>query len=860
VSGDSTRTDARRGLQASEVAERRAQFGPNVLPPATPTPLWHRLGAQFVHFFAVLLWVAGLLAIIGGLPELGVAIFAVILLNGFFAFAQEHRAENAAARLRDLVPNTVTVVRDGVHVDIDAAGLVPGDIVVLVGGDRVSADQRVVDGHGLRVDESVLTGESLPVSVETGGMLRAGTFLVQGEGLAEVEATGSATALGRLAVLTRSVHRPATPLAKELHRLVRTVAVVAVSVGATFFLVVLMLDTPPSDGFVFAVGVTVALVPEGLLPTVTLSLAIAAQRMAARHALVRHLESVETLGSTTFICTDKTGTLTENRMNVVEVWTPRGTAVLRGSGYEPDAEVVVDAEAGPLVVDVAVTARRCSIGHAVWRDGNWVAQGDPMEAAIDALAHRLSAPVDREVADEPDLVRNAFDPGRRMMSVVTRRHVLVKGAPDSVLARCAGDHGKADAAVQSLSSRGLRVLAVATREIDGAPPADADAAERELRLLGLLGIVDPPRAGASEAIAGCRAAGIRVAMVTGDHPATAVAIADEVGLRLRSSPVLTGPDLPADEQLLAALVDRDGAVISRVTPEDKLRIAHALQSRGHVVAMTGDGVNDGPALQEADIGVAMGRSGTDVAREAADLVLLDDDFATILEAIRQGRATFDNARQFLGYHLTDNVAELTPFLLWAISGGRFPLALGVLQILALDLGTDTLSAAALGAEPPAGDTLDGPPAAGRLLNRRVAVRSFAILGPAEAACGIIAFLVSLAAEGWRPGDDFPTGAALAAASGATFATVVFAQTANAFASRSAWEPAWRLPLARNPYLLVAATLELAFAFAMLLISPIADLLDHRPPPLAGWVVAGLSVPVVLVVDAAAKAFRARTTD
>ena len=328
------------------------------------------------------------------------------------------------------------------------------------------------------------------------------------------------------------------------------------------------------------------------------------------------------------------------------------------------------------------------------------------------------------------------------------------------------------------------MLAVAGRAVDGEVPVSAESAERDLELYGLLALEDPPRADVREAIASCRRAGIKVAMVTGDHPETAAAIATETGLRNADDPVLLGHDLPDDEQVLGAVLDRDGIVVARVSPEDKLRIARALRARGHVVAMTGDGVNDGPALHEADVGIAMGESGTDVAREASDLVLLDDHFATIVAGIEQGRATFLNVRRFLTYHLTDNVAELTPFAVWALSGGRFPLALGVLQIIALDIGTDTMSAVALGAEPPSSNVLGRRPVSGRLLNQTVARRAFGLLGPLEALLSMTAFLVSLAAAGWTPGDSFPTGNALAAASGAAFMAVVFAQAGNAFACRS----------------------------------------------------------------------------
>jgi magnesium-transporting ATPase (P-type) len=842
------------GLSSAEAATRLRRSGLNVLPAPRRTPAWRQLVAQFVHFFAALLWVAGVLAIAGGLPELGYAIFAVVILNGVFAFAQEHRAERASQRLRDLVPHRAAVIRDGVRIDVDAAELVVDDVVVLEAGDRVSADLRVEEAHGLLVDESILTGESESVAVPAGGAVHAGTFVVEGEALGVITATGGGTQLGRVAQLTGTIERPATPLARELHRLVRMIAIIAVGVGAGFYGLMLLLGTSPTEGFVFAVGVTVALVPEALLPTVTLALAVGAQRMAGRNALVRRLESVETLGSTTFICTDKTGTLTENRMNVVEVWTAAGTVTISGYGYDPEADVEGDAAAITAVREAAVVALRCSNGRAVERDGVWQPQGDPMEVAIDALARRVGADVAGDVAADPDVARFAFDPRRRRMSVASARRVLVKGAPDSVAQRCTTADPGWEVAAERMSGRGLRLLAVATRTRQPDEPArpEVDEVERDLTLLGVLGIVDPPRPHARDAVTECRRAGIRVGMITGDHPATAVAIADATGLRLPSSPVLVGAELPDDDDLLAAMVDRDGVVISRVTPEDKLRILRALQSRGHVVAMTGDGVNDGPALQEADIGIAMGRTGTDVAREAADLVLLDDDFATIVEAVRLGRATFLNARQFLTYHLTDNVAELTPFLLWAVSGGRFPLALGVLQILALDIGTDTFSAAALGAEPPNATVLDTPPVSGSLLDRRVAFRAFAVLGPIEAMFGIVAFLASMVVGGWRPGEAFPDGSLLAAASGATFVTVVLAQTANAFACRSLELPAWRLPLFSNPLLLVAASVELAFAMSMLLVPPLADFLEHRTPPLAGWLVALAAMPAVVVADALVK--------
>jgi magnesium-transporting ATPase (P-type) len=840
------------GLTSEDARIRLDTSGPNTLPEATGTPVWRQLLDQLTHFFAAMLWAAGILAIVGGLPELGIAIFVVIVVNGLFAFAQEYRAAQAAQKLRDLLPRQVTVVRDGLPCVVDAAEVVPDDLVMLADGDRVAADMRCVESHGLLIDTSTLTGESVPESVGVDDALRAGTFVVEGEGRAVVTATGSATEFARIAVLTLDTIRPDTPLTRELHRLVRTIAAIAVGAGAGFFLLTLLLDTPPSDGFLFAIGITVALVPEGLLPTVTLSLAIGAQRMAAEHALVRRLESVETLGSTTFICTDKTGTLTQNRMRIVEVWTPSGTVTRGGLGYEPAGEIVpADTELLERVTKAALVARSCSHGRAVREDdGSWTPRGDPMEAAIDSLATQLTggtAPLDAAV-----LARFAFDPRRRRSSVITSEQVLVKGAPDAVLDRCRLDEierSDADAALHRLSQRGLRVLAVASRAATRPAITTADEAERDLELQGLLGFEDPPRLEARDALAACRAAGIRVAMITGDSAQTATAIADETGLRPTDGLVLTGAELPADEQVLASLVDRDGVVIARVTPEDKLRIARALQSRGHVIAMTGDGVNDGPALREADIGIAMGASGSDVAREAADLVLLDDNFATIVAAVKQGRATFANARRFLTYHLTDNVAELTPFAIWAISGGRFPLALGVLQVLALDIGTDTLSAAALGSEPAGPHVMTQPPSSGRLLNRTVARRAFGVLGPTEALFEMTAFVVALWIAGWRIGDAFPTGAPLYAASGAAFMTVVIAQSANAFACRSVRRPAWKLGWFSNRFLIASVLIELAFAIAVVAIPAAADLLEHSWPPASAWIVIAASAPAVLLVDA-----------
>ena len=845
------------GLTTAEAAERRAQGGANRLPTAKRPSITRRLVGELTHFFALLLWAAAVLAFLAKLPQLSFAIIAVIVLNGVFSLIQQARADRAADRLQEMLPTRVTVWRDGRSRVIEAEDVVIDDVLLLESGDRVPADAEVLDQNRLLVDSSMLTGESEASGVAEGEALFAGTFVVEGDSRARVTAIGQQTRLAGITRLTTSTTKPDTPLTRGLRGVVRLIAAIAIGVGVLFLLVSVLVGNPIQQAFVFAIGVTVALVPEALLPTVTLSLAWGSEQMAKREILVRNLEAVETLGSTTFICTDKTGTLTRNQMTVVEAWTPGASLTIDGGGYGPTARLAWSSStAEDSVRALALAGERCSTGYAEQVDGQWRAHGDPMEAALDTFARRLGVDTveDRRTASAE--LRFPFDPRLRRMAVVLADEVLVKGAPDAILPLC-GDDPAAHREVDVLTARGLRVLAIAAGPRNGSTPRDQRECERGLRLLGLVALEDPPREDISKSIDACRGAGVKVAMVTGDHPATATAIANEVRLRLPDSPVLLGTDLPEDEQHLAALLDHDGVVIARVSPEDKLRIARALRSRGHVVAMTGDGVNDAPALHESDIGVAMGRSGTDVAREAADLVLLDDSFAGIVAGIEQGRATFVNIRRFLTYHLTDNVAELAPFVVWALSGGLFPLALGVLQILALDLGTDTLSAVALGAEPPAKHLLEGPPVHGRLMNRTVLRRAFGVLGPLEALLSLTAFVVSMAALGWRPADPFPTGPDLAAASGAAFMTVVLAQTANVFACRSSSRWPGALGWGTNRLLVPAAFIGLTISLVELWVPPVARLLGQWNPPLSGWVVALASMPILLGVDALDKHVRTR---
>jgi potassium/sodium efflux P-type ATPase len=861
------------GLSADEAAARLLRVGANVLPKLHGPGLVRQFLYQLLHFFALMLWVAAALAFVGGMPQLGTAIVVVVLVNGAFSFAQEYQAERAVRALSALLPETALVRRGGRKHTVPASELVPGDIVLLREGDRISADARVIESLGLKVDMSTLTGESKPVGrvtepaaaeapsdpLEAPNLVFAGTFVTSGSGTVAVAATGAATRLGGISRLTGEVVRRPTPLRIQMDRAVRVIAAFAVGTGLAFLAISLGLGTPARDGFLFSVGVIVALVPEGLLPTLSLSLAMSATRMARRGALVRRLESVETLGSTTMICTDKTGTITTNQMTVKAVVLPHGRYTATGSGYDPTGTILT-ADGRPLDEEERIDVRRllhaaalCGDARVEQRDGRWRCVGDPTEGALLILAKKGG--VEREAAERisPRVREFPFESQRRRMSTVHilssgAYEVLAKGSPETILPLCksirvnavAPPLGEEEergvlAAVDSLAGKGLRVLAFARREIEGVAPNTAADAETGMEFLGLVGMADPVRPEVPEAVARCRRAGIRVVMITGDHPATAMTVAREAGIA--SHTVMLGSELPESDEALANLLATHEVVLARIAPEDKLRIARALQGGGEVVAMTGDGVNDAPALRQADIGVAMGKAGTDVAREAADLVLLDDNFAHIVQAVEEGRAAFDNIKRFLTYHLTDNVAELTPFLVWALSAGRIPLMISVLQVLALDIGTDLLPALALGAEKPEPGVMDRPPRArgARLLDRRVLGRAFGFLGPVEAAASMA--LLPLGAAlffGW-PADPLPaSGVGKATLSTMVFAAIVAMQMANAFECRATPASIVSIGPLSNRLLVGAVAVEALALVAFVYAPPIRNALDQHALGAAEW--------------------------
>ncbi|MBU1424726.1 MAG: cation-transporting P-type ATPase [Gammaproteobacteria bacterium] len=748
------------GLSQAEAIERLAKHGANRLEKVAGQSLFIRFLKEFTHFFALILWLAAGLAFFAewrqpgqGMATLGGAVLGVIVINGLFSFWQEYRAGKALAALSNLLPRHTTALRDGRAVQVPVAELVPGDVVQLSAGDDVPADCRLIEAFGVRVNTSNLTGESLPkaraitaIAEEHAALrrdiLHAGTSLISGEAKAMVYATGMHTEFGNIARLTQVAREPLSPLQKEIAHLSRLVALFAFLLGAAFFLIGKMIGLSFWSDLIFAIGIIVANVPEGLLPTVTLSLAMATQRMAKKNALVRHLPAVEALGAASVICSDKTGTLTLNRMSMRQVF-------YSGELLDPG-----ELDAAAAFYDIM---RHCHDLHRVERDGHTAWQGDPMEVAL-----LESVPPGGTVYPRVD--EKPFDTERKRMSVICEtpqgRVLYCKGAPETVLPLCTqmleeGECMPLDGESREwimnehelMTARGLRVIALAYRVLPQKP------AHREIELVfaGLVGLVDPPRPGVAEAITTCREAGIRVIMITGDHPHTASALAREIGLGQNPLAVIGDKLRTLSDTDLQLLLDEPELIFARTSADQKMRIVQALQRKGEIVAVTGDGVNDAPALKCADVGIAMGISGTDVAKEAADIVLLDDHFATIVTAIEEGRAVYDNVRKFLTYILTSNIPEIVPYLAFVLF--RIPLPLTVIQILAVDLGTDMLPALALGAEKPAPDTMRRPPRprGERLLNWGLLLRAYLFLGPLEALAGMAAFFFVLNGGGWQYG-------------------------------------------------------------------------------------------------------------
>ena len=817
-----------KGITTEEATRRRGEYGLNEIHEVQARSLLSRLAAQFTHFLALLLWFAAALCFLSeylhpgeGLLRLGIAILAVIFINAIFTFIQEYRTEKAIEELRKMLPFRVAVLRDGAEREIDAADIVPGDLVLLREGDKVPADARVVQASRLTVNNALLTGESdsrllsdaasESDLLESGNLVFAGTLVVSGSGQAVVYATGMATEFGKIAQITGKVVEELSPLNMEITRVTRMVAVIAVASGAFFFLIGGLVGRGFWDNFLFAIGIIIATVPEGLLPTVTLSLAMGSQRMARRNALVKSLNAVEALGSVDLICTDKTGTLTQNLMTVKELWCPD--------------DGTMACTVAQLCNNVTVTAEGI--------------KGDPTETALYNYAVEQGAVTGERLGEIP------FDADRKRMATLHRidgkLFVLVKGAGESVVPLCKSQRlagsivplaGSATAELlerqRAMASEGLRVMALAFRELDELPTGEIP--EEGLTFAGFMGLLDPPRPEVPQALRDCHSAGIKVIMITGDAGPTAAAIAREIGLITGEPVIIEGRECVTmpDERLREDL-EKENLIFARMSPQNKMHVVSLLIEGGHRVAVTGDGVNDAPALKKAHVGIAMGLAGTSVAREAADIVLLDDNFASIVHAIEEGRAVFENIRNFTTYIFASNIPELIPYIGYILFG--IPLPLTIMQILAVDLGTDMFPALALGAEKPSPDIMQRPPRAKNehLLTRRVLLRAYLYLGIFEAVAGMAAYFYVMHQGGWNWGQPLaPTSLLYLEATTACLAGIITTQIANVFACRSPSVSIITLGVFSNRLVLGGIATEVLLA-AFIIYTPVGNALFACAP-------------------------------
>jgi Ca2+-transporting ATPase len=813
------------GLDAAEAAARRQRLGPNLLPQAPPPSALAMLARQFADFMIGVLLVAAAISAAIGEPVEAIAIVAIVVLNALLGFAQEWRAEQAMAALRALAAPRARVIRAGMREEVAASDLVAGDLVWLEAGTRVPADLRLVESAALRIEEAALTGESVPSDknaalqlpvdaalADRRNMAYSGTIVTAGRGTGLVIATGVGTELGRIAQLVEAAGEQRTPLQYRLARFGRRLAVLVLAICAVIFAAGLVRGEPAALMLLTALSLAVAAIPEALPAVVSIALAFGARRMSREHALVRRLPCVESLGSVTVICSDKTGTLTENRLRVTQL-------------------ELVDEPARQLALQVLALNNDAS--HAA--DGQWI--GDPTEIALVEAAVAAGLDVDALRAAAPRVAELPFDSVSQRMSTLHRLAggalLTVKGAPEAVLPRCVDVdtivwQGRAEA----LAADGLRVLALAARPAQVDEPVDE--LDQGLRLLGLVGMIDAARPQAAAAVADCMSAGIVPVMITGDHPATALAIARSLGMTGSSAAVMTGRELAELEP--AALIERVHRVqvYARVDPAQKIRIVEALQARGECVAMTGDGVNDAPALRRADIGVAMGRGGTDVAREASDLVLLDDNFATIVAAVREGRRIYDNIRKFIRFVMAGNAGEIWTIFLAPFLG--LPIPLSPIQILWVNFVTDGLPGLALAGEPAEPSVMRRPP---RPRNETVFAHGVwqHILW-----AGLLIGGVSLYACDWalRHGVHAQT---------MTFTVLTFAQLAHVMAIRSERDSLYTIGVASNGPLLGAVVASIALHLLLVYVPALQGVFGTEAiAPSAMALACGLSLIVFVGVE------------
>ena len=859
------------GLSEVDAKRRLNDFGPNEIQEKEKKSYTKEYLKQYIQFFAILLEVAAFLAFIAnsyvpneGNDILGYAIIAAVVINATFTFWQEYKADKAMEALLKLMPTIVTVLRDNENKNIDAKGLVPGDIIILEEGDKVAADAVIIKCEEFYINTSALNGESNPSkrsseqvdnisrALDAKNMVYAGTSVISGNAIAVVIATAQATEFGKIATLTKNIQKTLTPMQKEVIHITHILTLIALAMGAVFFLLGMFSEQGFLLAAIFALSLIVANVPEGLLPTITLSLSLASQRMAKRNALIKNLDSVQTLGSVTVICTDKTGTLTQNQMTLKQILLAGGEHIsVSGEGYTSKGKFTIKEsnESTDKRLDELLLAGRLNSRATIDKDE---LIGDPTELAIVSAANKRNIDTDSftKIEEMP------FSSERKMMSSIytkdSQKTLYTKGAVEMIFERSNkymnknGDIKNFDLHIKKEILKGAdeyenqayRVLAIAK---------GVDSSEDELIFLGLVAIMDMPRAEVKDAIEQCTSAGIRTIMITGDNDKTAQAIAKKISLEYDS--VLTGRELEElDDETLENSLKNNTILFARMTSSQKLRIAQALQKNGEVVAMTGDGVNDAPALKRADIGIAMGTSGTDVAKEAADMILLDDNFKSIVSAIEEGRTVYFNIKKFVTYILSSNVPEIVPYILQFFF--KIPLPLSVIQILSIDLGSDMLPGLALGSEKPEKNIMKRPPIGNseKILDWEVFKRGYFFIGLIEATAAMVAFISFLLLHGWSYGTvDLNDPLLHSQAMTMTLLGAISCQLVNVWTMRS-WEfSAWSVGFTSNKLLLGAMVLEFFWIWMLLGYEPVQKIFHTAHIPFNElWIL--LPFPIILFVS------------
>ena len=857
------------GVTTDEASIRLKRFGSNFLEADNHDPLWLTFLKQFINFFALLLLGGAGLALFAekldpgqGNLYIGYALAGVVILNAIFTFIQQYQSEKIMDSFRKMLPTAVKVLRDGNEQEIIAEQLVPGDIIFLEEGNKVPADARLIEQNAMKVDNSSLTGESEPQLrkiecthkniLESRNMVFSGTLIQSGNGKALIYATGMQTQIGQIVKLTKGTQSAETPLHTELHRFIRIISTIAISLGVVFFFVSLLLGKQFLGSVIFAIGIIVANVPEGLLPTVTLALSMAAKRMAKKKALIKNLESVETLGSTTVICTDKTGTLTQNKMTVRGIMIGLQDTLIN----EKNFELVEHTEHffGSMVL--------CNNARYDTERKRFI--GDPTETALIDFAEKFGN-MQRFIEDFPRLHESPFDSETKRMittnDVGGKYIAYMKGAPEMVLEKCAyivdGHHAGANMDVrldeiakkrimemyENMAAQGERVLALAYKAT-----STLKTKEEKFILLGLVSMVDPPRPEVPKAIKQCHTAGIRVIMVTGDYSTTAQAIAKQVGLVPEgvSATIVTGEQLTkmSNDELQKTL-QKKYLIFARTNPRQKLKIVQALQQQDEVVTVTGDGVNDAPALKNADMGVSMGIGGTEVAREASDMVLMDDNFSTIVTAIKEGRTIFENIKKFIAYILTSNIPEILPFIAFALF--TIPLPLTVILILCIDLGTDIIPALGLATEKPENDIMKKPPRprTERLLTMKLLGMSYGIIGMIQAAAGFFSFFFVLFHGGWQWGQEltFDDPLYLRAVT-VFFVSIIICQIADVYICRTRRQSVFSVGFFGNKLILLGILTELILLSIIVYFPATHSFFGTHP---LSWWELTLSIPFALLI-------------